>query len=239
MLEFNIDKDAGIQLHTCERKSRWCKALLWLSWLAMLAFVGWLFWKGLLGNALALSGSPSITATKPMSSQVVQKSVAHCNSDSDSKDKQQDKTCEKQLDELKNKLNHKFSKKYSQQIKLAGETLKNTQKALAQSRQKVKELEARQLSKSDKPDSELQKKLFFYENILASNGVEDAVFINHFAVKAAAEKGHYNLSKAPTCLTTPSGACPDLVPIPLGHEYSRREWPDPTPHCVAQRSVGT
>ncbi len=192
MLEFNIDKQAGIQLHTCERKSRWCKIILWLSWLAMLAFLGWLFWKGLPGNIFAMSGSTNVTPANAVPPQLVQKRVADCKGESDAANKQQDKGCEQQLSELKSKLNHQFSKKYSQQVKSSGEKLKNAEMALAQAREKIIALEAKPLPKPAKPDSELQKKLFFYEKILGTNGVEDAVFINHFAAKAATEKGHYH-----------------------------------------------
>ncbi len=177
MLEFNVDKQAGIQLYTCERKSRWCQRFLWLSWLAMLAFVGWLFWKGIIFGHV-----------QP---QVVQEQLAACKKSNDVKP--QDTSCKAQLEALKNQLNHGFSKKYSQQIKASGEQLKNAEKALSQSREKIKALEARQRqsSKTVASDAEVRQKLFFYEQILGSNGVEDAVFINHFAAKAATEKGHY------------------------------------------------
>ncbi len=190
MLELNIDKQTGIQLHTCERKSRWCQFFLWLSWLLMLAFLGWLFWKGMIGNASTLLGSPTVTPTKSAEPQIVQKLIADCETN-DATSKAKADACKKQLSELEKRLNQQFNQKYAQHLKKSGEKLKNTKKALQQSRQQLKALEAKLLTVSGKPDSDLKEKLFFYEKILGSNGIEDAVFINYFAAKALDKKRHY------------------------------------------------
>ncbi len=186
MLEFNIDKDAGIQLHTCQRKSRWCKSLLWLSWLAMLAFLGWLFWKGLLANAFALGSSPNTTPAKPVAP--VSQTLA---TDCEANNKAQSAACQKQLSALESELNHQFSRKYSQQLKQSGQKLKDTRKALQQAQDKIKSLEQKQADKSSSVDPGLKEKLFFYEKIMGSNGVKDAVFINHFAVRSLDKERHY------------------------------------------------
>ena len=205
MLEFDIDKQAGsIQLHSCQRKSRWCRFLLRTSWLLMLAFLGWLFWKGMPGGALALS---PLQAPASQTS-VIQQYTDKCETINETVNKETDnkslaakneESCTQRLLELEKKLKlelgNQYKKQLEQQKKQSAEKLKASQLALQKLNKKISIIEknnpASQLPNKDKSNPDLAKRLFYYEKILGSNGVEDAIFINSFAAQALQEKHRY------------------------------------------------
>ena len=168
MIEFNVDKNAGIQLHTCERKSRWCKTLLLFSWLLLLPLLlGWLFWEGFLSldtntnhrnlNGRVTNTTKSVLNNKPASvastestldcSAEIATSVkaAVAKSVNESKAK-----CDQQLDQLKKEITTEINDvkgaqlkgggELSQQLVDANQELKTAQDVLRNSEQEIKPL---------------------------------------------------------------------------------------------------
>ncbi len=192
MLEFNIDKQAGIQLHTCERKSRWCKKLLLFSWLLLLPLLlGWLFWQGFLSfdNNIKRDVTDSLDTTSNCTNEIavsVEESKAKC---------------DQQLGLLKAELFEKIdqakgrqttgnndTKKLNQQLVEVNQKLKTTQEALRNSKQILK---TNEVSSSQSGSKGLDKKLYFYEKILDISGNKNAVAIEYFAVKPLDKERHY------------------------------------------------
>lgn len=208
MLEFNIDKQAGIQLHTCERKSRWCKTFLLLSWLLLLPLLlGWLFWGGFLqlgsnnNNNKAQTVISSTETSRDCKNEVassVEKSVKKSVKENKAKCDQQLTRLKSELtaeiDQLKNQAKRDIKKsvdnnEMSQQLISANQKLKLAKEALRNSEQEIKNIKVS--SSQSVSDKELAKKLYFYEKILAVNGNKNALAIEHFAVKPQDKERHY------------------------------------------------
>ena len=217
MLEFNIDKQAGIKLHTCERKSRWCKTLLLFSWLLLLPLLlGWLFWQGFLSldNNINrnVNNNANIAATKkPRPIVGTATSSLDCSAEVETSVatsvaisiKESKAKCDKQLGRLENELiteindvkntQLKGDGELSQQLVDANQKLKTAQEALRNSEQEVKTMKtASSVPATDSSVGKaLIKKLYFYEKILAVNGNKNAIAIENFAIKSQDKERHF------------------------------------------------
>lgn len=216
MLEFNVDKQGGIKLHTCDRKNRWCKFWLWLSWVSILALLGWLFWSGFLTfDKQEEKGSVVSTplAKAPIATPEVKMVMSDCPKLDSSevaetvKNKEFEESCNEKLSALNLQLKEVGElKDTNQKLKTSAELLKKSNTELLKEKQElgtkladktlqseklIKQLSVPSSEKSSDPD--LVEKLYYYENILGVNGDEQAVIINHFVLKKLQKTRRYRL----------------------------------------------
>lgn len=189
MLEFNVDKQGGIQLHSCERKSRWCKFFLWISWVLFLGLLAWLFWEGYLRLT---NDQQAFTETRDIN-QVVTECADPGEASkplvlNDNKTNMQNKAnCDKKLASLKNKLTQEQNLK----IKDLTHKLKESDQARGKLQAKLSGLTSKNASNKNVNVPELAEKLFFYEKILNAGGKKEAVSVNHFAIKKLKEDRYF------------------------------------------------